>query len=220
MFCFSVWFLSLNTAFVRIIHVVVSNSSIFLSLLSSMYSLIWRDQGWFITHQLMDIWIVSILLILFNDIMNILVHEKDTGIPFSIYLQVGSEGRHMVSSRRCSLTVFQADALSWYLVADSLGHLNPWLHILTAVKNWHMCMHAQLCLTLCDPMDCSPPGSSVHGTVQARILEWVAISFCTGSSLSRDGTCVPCIGRGIVYHWATWEAPNWHKPLTNPTSTW
>ena len=35
----------------------------------------------------------------------------------------------------------------------------------------------QLCLTLCDPMDCSPPGSSVHGIHQARILEWVAISF-------------------------------------------
>ena len=36
---------------------------------------------------------------------------------------------------------------------------------------------AQSCLTLCDPMDCSPPGSSVHGILQARILEWVAISF-------------------------------------------
>ena len=42
------------------------------------------------------------------------------------------------------------------------------------------CMHAKLfqsCLTLCDPMDCSPPGSIVHGFLQARILEWVAISF-------------------------------------------
>ena len=39
---------------------------------------------------------------------------------------------------------------------------------------------AQLCLTLCDPMDCSPPGSSVHGTLQARILEWVAIPFSRG----------------------------------------
>ena len=38
---------------------------------------------------------------------------------------------------------------------------------------------AQLCPTLCDPMDCSPPGSSVHGILQARILEWVAISFST-----------------------------------------
>ena len=41
---------------------------------------------------------------------------------------------------------------------------------------------AQLCLTLCSPMDCSPPGSSVHGILQARILEWVAIPFSRGSS--------------------------------------
>ena len=41
---------------------------------------------------------------------------------------------------------------------------------------------AQSCPTLCDPMDCSPPGSSVHGILQARILEWVAISFSRGSS--------------------------------------
>ena len=40
----------------------------------------------------------------------------------------------------------------------------------------------QLCLTLCDPMDCSPPGSCVHGILQARILEWVAISFFRRSS--------------------------------------
>ena len=43
------------------------------------------------------------------------------------------------------------------------------------------CAHAQLCLTLCDPMDCSPQGSSVHGISLARILEWVAISFSRGS---------------------------------------
>ena len=45
---------------------------------------------------------------------------------------------------------------------------------------------AQSCLTLCDPMDCSPPGFSVHGILQARILEWVAISFSRGSSRPRD----------------------------------
>ena len=45
---------------------------------------------------------------------------------------------------------------------------------------------AQSCLTLCDPMDCSPPGSTVHGILQARILEQVAISFSRGSSQSRN----------------------------------
>ena len=47
--------------------------------------------------------------------------------------------------------------------------------------------------TLCDPMDCSPPGSSVYGISQARILEWVAISFSRGSCGSRDQTQVSCI---------------------------
>ena len=49
---------------------------------------------------------------------------------------------------------------------------------------------AQSCLTLCDPMDYSPPGSSVHGISQARILEWVAISLSRGSSQPRDRTQV------------------------------
>ena len=52
---------------------------------------------------------------------------------------------------------------------------------------------AQLCLTLCDPMYCSPPGSSVHGILKARILEWIAISFSRGSSQPRDQTQVSCI---------------------------
>ena len=49
---------------------------------------------------------------------------------------------------------------------------------------------AQSCLTLCDPVDCSPPGSSVHGTLQARILKGVAVSSSRGSSRPRDQTCV------------------------------
>ena len=67
----------------------------------------------------------------------------------------------------------------------------------------------QLCLTLCDPMHCSPPGSSVHGISQARILEWLAISSSKGSSQSRDQTRVSyssCFGRQILNHWANWEA--------------
>ena len=66
-------------------------------------------------------------------------------------------------------------------------------------------MHAkslQSCLTLWDLMDCSPPGSSVHGILQARILEWVAIPSSRGSSHLRDRTVssVPCISRQILYH--------------------
>ena len=56
-------------------------------------------------------------------------------------------------------------------------------------------------------MDCSPPGFSVHGISQTRVLEWVANSFSMGSSRPRDQTCISFIGRGILSHWATWEAP-------------
>ena len=51
-------------------------------------------------------------------------------------------------------------------------------------------------------MDCSPPGSSIHGILQARILEWVAISFSRGSSRPRDWTWVSCIGGRCFYLWA------------------
>ena len=51
----------------------------------------------------------------------------------------------------------------------------------------------QSCLTLCDPMDCNPPGSSVHGTLQARILEWVAISYSRGSSQPRNERGSPAL---------------------------
>ena len=60
----------------------------------------------------------------------------------------------------------------------------------------------QLCLTLRKPMDHSQPASSVHGILQARILEWVAISSSRGSSRPRDQIrvcCVSCIGRWVVY---------------------
>ena len=54
-------------------------------------------------------------------------------------------------------------------------------------KIYVLCLVAQLCLTLCLPMDCSPPGSTVHGILQAEILEWVAMPSSRGSSQPRDG---------------------------------
>ena len=65
---------------------------------------------------------------------------------------------------------------------------------------------AQSCPTLCDPIDCSPPGSSLHGILQARILEWVAISFSRGSSQPRDRTQVSHIAGRLFNLWATREA--------------
>ena len=77
-------------------------------------------------------------------------------------------------------------------------------------KRERLLCYAQLCRTLCNPMGCSPPGFSVHGTSQARILDRVAISFSRGSSQPRDRTlvcCVSCTGRWILYHWTIWDIP-------------
>ena len=62
---------------------------------------------------------------------------------------------------------------------------------------------AQLCLTLCDPTKCSLPGSCVHGILQARILEWIAIPFSRASSWPRDWTQVSCIVGRFFTIWAT-----------------
>ena len=64
----------------------------------------------------------------------------------------------------------------------------------------------QSCPTPCDPMDCSLPGSSVHGILQARILEWVAIPFSRGSSQPSDQTQVSSVVGGFLTIWATREA--------------
>ena len=72
----------------------------------------------------------------------------------------------------------------------------------------------QLCPTLCDPMDCSPPGSSVHEIFQARILEWVAISFSRGSSQPRDRTWVSRTAGKFFTNWATREAQSLAHLLT------
>ena len=63
----------------------------------------------------------------------------------------------------------------------------------------------QLCPTLCNPMDCSLPGYSVHGIFQARILEWVAIPFSRESSKPRDQTQVSCMAGRFFTIWVTRE---------------
>ena len=69
-----------------------------------------------------------------------------------------------------------------------------------------VCEVAQSCLPFCDPVDWSPPGSSVHGILQARILEWVAVSFSRISSRPRDQTQVSCNAGRRFNLWATREA--------------
>ena len=74
-------------------------------------------------------------------------------------------------------------------------------------------------------MECSTPGSSVHGISQARILEEVAISFSRGSSQARDRTQITCIGRWILYHWTTWSPTEYTgspkiSPLLSNNNAW
>ena len=78
-----------------------------------------------------------------------------------------------------------------------------WASLSRAVRTplstlWKVCVDAQSlrCVQLCEPMDCSPPGSTIHGIFQARILKWVAISF-RGSSWPSDGICVSYIAGGF-----------------------
>ena len=80
-----------------------------------------------------------------------------------------------------------------------------WCHTVVCV---HVCSLPQLCLTLCDPMDLSPSGSSIHGISQLRMLEWDSIFFSRGSSQPREGPHISCIGRWILHCWAAWEAPS------------
>ena len=66
-----------------------------------------------------------------------------------------------------------------------------------------LCLVTQSCLTLCSPVDCSPPGFSVHGILQARILEWFAMPSSRGSSQPRDQTWVSHIAGGFFTIWDT-----------------
>ena len=86
------------------------------------------------------------------------------------------------------------------------------------------CVHAkslQLCPTLCNTMDCSPPGSSLHGILLARILEQVAMMFSSSFSQPRDQTCisyVSCIGRWILYPYYT--QGSLHNKLQHDEKYW
>jgi len=105
----------------------------------------------------------------------------------------------------------------------SLGGYSPWGHkesdmtesdsgilsrrdkALTLCNNLELA--AQPCLTLCDPVDCGLPGSSVHGILQTRILEWEAIPFSRGSSWPKDGTRISFIVGRFFTIWATKGSP-------------
>ena len=90
------------------------------------------------------------------------------------------------------------------LIKDPASPLEQIFISLSSGEKWKLV--SQLCPTLCDPMDyCSPPGSSTHGILQARILEWVAIPFSRESSQPSDRTQISCIVGRFFTIWATRE---------------
>ena len=98
--------------------------------------------------------------------------------------------------------------------------MSEWLSNAVEIGQWRRCLSAakslQLYLTLCDPMDCSPPGSSVHGISQARILECVGISSSRGSSRPRDETqslTSPELSGEFFITKATWGEKVYRTPI-------
>jgi len=142
-----------------------------------------------------------------------------------------SPGGRNVNVPQCSCQENPMDRGAWraivHMVAKSQTQLSTYAHTHPSIQLIMMrfaspcprvcCAQSfQSCPTLCNPMDCSLPGSSVHRILQVRILEWVAISSSRGSSQPSDQTsvsCMSCIGRWcffcfvLFFTTATWESP-------------
>ena len=132
--------------------------------------------------------------------------------------------RAMLKSWQCSL--YSRSFPSKFILKNCLPHLHITFvsldqpHFLFTIKLSQLCTlaHAWLCLTLCDPINSNPPGSSVHGIFQGRILAWVAISSSSASSWPRDGTwvsCISCIGR-----WILLQLSHLGSPESWPLNSW
>ena len=124
---------------------------------------------------------------------------------FSFYLFFHqNHAKHWVTSYGCIFpgTTLITSAQSSPLQMAKLAEGNIFCHFALKVK----VLVSQSGLTLCDPMDCSLPSSSVQGTFQVRILEWVAIPFFRGSSRPRDRMQVFCIAGRFFTIWITKEA--------------
>ena len=120
--------------------------------------------------------------------------------PFQVYNLVIFHKITNLNSHHHKRVLFIYFSETW-----SFHQVNTWFcqSIYLFLLSWSEV--AQSCPTLCDPIDCSLPGSSVHGIFQAIVLEWIAISFSTGSSQSRTRTRVSRIEDRRFTVWATRE---------------
>ena len=125
---------------------------------------------------------------------------------FPLWIFLGDE----VINLGLSLGSSPSGPSGWKAQSSSLvltcPHSHTWHQALCVCVCVCVCMCTQCCLILCDPMSCRVPDSSIHGIFQARILEWVAISFSWGSSQPRDQTCVsvsPALAGKFFTSWAT-----------------
>ena len=133
---------------------------------------------------------------------------------FRSELSAWTTGFSAVPRMNCAPVTFGHWIRSLFLPHLSVRVALTLLSRLTSIVSyrWSRCLHvyAQSCPTLCHPLDCSPPGSSVHGILQARILEWVAMPSSRGPSWPRDQNprYLPSswMGKRILYHCVTWEA--------------
>ena len=107
----------------------------------------------------------------------------------------------------CCLSSYLELQILIYRLTGIGGHWH--IHKFISFFVYFLLLFSHYVQLFCDPMDCSPPTSSVHGTSQARILEWVAISFSRGSLCPRDQIQVSWIAGVFFNIWATREALLW-----------
>ena len=143
----------------------------------------------------------------------ILYHLSHQGSPWTSNDDLHRPGVCMGLSEICRH--MDSASRSWNPISNSFPKRIP-LRTDLPVHAGHCRLVTQSCLTHCNAMDCSPPGSSVHEISQTKLLEWVAMSFSRGSSQPRDQTHVTCIGRWILYYWTTREAYPCRLSTPNP----
>ena len=121
-----------------------------------------------------------------------------------------TKSKNWQTQKLCPLTIKATRAKTHILGScNSLPFVIQFNHFSKIYYISCCCLVTKSCLTLCYPVDCSPPGSSVHGISQARVLEWVAIPFSKGSFQPRDQTLISC----LVGRFFTTESPG--KPITS-----